>query len=64
VPDPCNPPFQGTHGTGHFTSYESRTDHELATRDIHTVAQQSQGRQIHFETVGQMLLGLPPENVF
>jgi alkylation response protein AidB-like acyl-CoA dehydrogenase len=30
-------------------------------RDIHTVIQQYQGRQAHFETVGQALLGLEPE---
>lgn len=31
---------------------------ERRFRDIHTVAQQLQGRQEHFETVGQYLLGL------
>lgn len=31
---------------------------ERRLRDIHTVAQQLQGRQEHFETVGQYLLGL------
>jgi hypothetical protein len=30
-------------------------------RDIHAGTQQGQGRPVHFETVGQMLLGLPPE---
>jgi alkylation response protein AidB-like acyl-CoA dehydrogenase len=34
---------------------------ERRFRDIHTVAQQYQGRQAHFETVGQILLGLPAE---
>jgi indole-3-acetate monooxygenase len=34
---------------------------ERRFRDIHTVLQQYQGRQAHFETVGQMLLGLDPE---
>jgi hypothetical protein len=32
-------------------------------RDIHTVSQQLQGRQEHFETVGQYLLGLEPDNL-
>ena len=32
-------------------------------RDIHTVSQQLQGRQEHFETVGQYLLGLDPETL-
>jgi alkylation response protein AidB-like acyl-CoA dehydrogenase len=32
---------------------------ERRFRDIHAVAQQYQGRQAHFETVGQILLGLP-----
>ena len=34
---------------------------ERRFRDIHTVVQQYQGRQVHFETVGQILLGLEPE---
>jgi len=33
---------------------------ERRFRDIHTVVQQYQGRQAHFETVGQALLGLEP----
>lgn len=37
---------------------------ERRLRDILTVAQQAQGRQLHFETVGQMLLGAPVENQF
>jgi indole-3-acetate monooxygenase len=28
------------------------------------VSQQSQGRQLHYESVGQIMLGLPPENLF
>jgi indole-3-acetate monooxygenase len=35
---------------------------ERRFRDIHTVVQQYQGRQTHFETVGQALLGLAPGN--
>ena len=30
-------------------------------RDIHTVSQQIQSRDVHFETCGQILLGSPPE---
>ena len=36
---------------------------ERRLRDIHTVAQQLQGRQSHYETVGQYLLGLEPETL-
>ncbi|MFZ3234556.1 MAG: acyl-CoA dehydrogenase family protein [Stellaceae bacterium] len=36
---------------------------ERRFRDIHTVAQQLQGRQQHFETVGQYLLGLDPDGL-
>jgi alkylation response protein AidB-like acyl-CoA dehydrogenase len=34
---------------------------ERRMRDIHAGTQQGQGRPIHFETVGQMLMGMPPE---
>ena len=34
---------------------------ERRMRDIHAGTQQGQGREAHFETDGQMLLGLPPE---
>jgi alkylation response protein AidB-like acyl-CoA dehydrogenase len=37
---------------------------ERRFRDIHTVAQQVQGRASHFETVGQFLLGLEPDLLF
>jgi len=36
---------------------------ERRFRDIHTVSQQLQGGQEHFETVGQYLLGLEPDNL-
>jgi alkylation response protein AidB-like acyl-CoA dehydrogenase len=36
---------------------------ERRLRDIHTMAQQLQGRQSHYETVGQYLLGLEPETL-
>jgi alkylation response protein AidB-like acyl-CoA dehydrogenase len=51
------------HAAGSIAIFE---DHpfERRLRDIHTVAQQSQGRQLHYETVGQILLGMTPENQF
>ncbi|HEV2099011.1 MAG TPA: acyl-CoA dehydrogenase family protein, partial [Stellaceae bacterium] len=36
---------------------------ERRFRDVHTVSQQLQGRQEHFETVGQFLLGLDPSTL-
>jgi alkylation response protein AidB-like acyl-CoA dehydrogenase len=51
------------HAAGSIAIFE---DHpfERRLRDIHTVAQQSQGRQLHYETVGQIILGMAPENEF
>jgi indole-3-acetate monooxygenase len=51
------------HAAGSVAIFE---DHpfERRLRDIHTVAQQAQGRQLHYETVGQILLGMAPENQF
>jgi alkylation response protein AidB-like acyl-CoA dehydrogenase len=37
---------------------------ERRFRDVHTVTQQLQGRQAHFETVGRYLLGLEPDQTF
>jgi len=37
---------------------------ERRFRDVHTVSQQVQGSQVHFETVGQFILGLPPNTAF
>ena len=37
---------------------------ERRFRDIHAVTQQAQGRQAHYETVGQFLLGLDPDRLF
>jgi indole-3-acetate monooxygenase len=34
---------------------------ERRFRDIHTLSQQIQARSAHFESVGQILLGMPPE---
>jgi alkylation response protein AidB-like acyl-CoA dehydrogenase len=46
------------------TAVFAKSEFERRFRDIHTVAQQIQGRQSHFETVGQFLLGLEPETAF
>jgi alkylation response protein AidB-like acyl-CoA dehydrogenase len=37
---------------------------ERRFRDIHTLSQQIQARTAHFEAVGQILLGMPPEVFF
>jgi alkylation response protein AidB-like acyl-CoA dehydrogenase len=37
---------------------------ERRFRDLHAVTQQLQGRESHFETVGQLLLGLPPDTTW
>ena len=37
---------------------------ERRLRDLHTVSQQLQGRDDHFEAVGRFLLGLPPDSPF
>ena len=47
-------------GTAIFTS----GPFDRRFRDIHAVTQQVQGRQAHFETVGQFLLGLEPDTMF
>lgn len=48
------------HAAGATAIFESNP-FERRFRDIHTVIQQYQGRQVHFETVGQVLLGLQSE---
>ncbi|MBO0738845.1 MAG: acyl-CoA dehydrogenase family protein [Alphaproteobacteria bacterium] len=48
------------HAAGATAIFESNP-FERRLRDIHTVIQQYQGRQAHFETVGQILMGLQPE---
>jgi alkylation response protein AidB-like acyl-CoA dehydrogenase len=48
------------HAAGASAIFESNPL-ERRMRDIHAGTQQGQGRPIHFETVGQMLMGLPPE---
>jgi alkylation response protein AidB-like acyl-CoA dehydrogenase len=37
---------------------------ERRLRDLHSVSQQIQGRDDHFEAVGRFLLGLPPDSPF
>ena len=51
------------HATGSMAVFEEQP-FEQRLRDIHTVAQQSQGRQLHYESVGQILLGMEAENQF
>ena len=51
------------HATGSAAVFEANP-FERRLRDIHTVAQQSQGRQLHYETCGQIMFGLEPENQF
>jgi len=48
------------HAAGATAIFESNPL-ERRMRDIHAGTQQGQGRGVHFETVGQILLGLPPE---
>jgi len=50
------------HAAGSTAIFEENP-FERRFRDIHTVSQQLQGRQEHFETVGQYLLGLDPNNL-
>ena len=48
------------HAAGATAIFEEQP-FERRFRDLHTVIQQYQGRQVHFESVGQVLLGLEPE---
>ncbi len=48
------------HAAGATAIFENNP-FERRLRDMHAGSQQGQGRPIHFETVGQILLGLPPE---
>ena len=48
------------HAAGATAIFESNP-FERRFRDVHTVIQQYQGRQAHFATVGQVLLGLQAE---
>jgi alkylation response protein AidB-like acyl-CoA dehydrogenase len=50
------------HAAGSTAIFEENS-FERRFRDIHTVSQQLQGRQEHFETVGKYLLGLEPDGL-
>ncbi len=52
--------YHAAGGTAVFTS----NAFERRFRDIHTVSQQLQGRDDHFESVGKFLLGLAPDTTF
>ena len=52
--------YHAAGGTAVFTSQAF----ERRFRDIHTVAQQLQGRDDHFENVGKFLLDLPPDTTW
>jgi alkylation response protein AidB-like acyl-CoA dehydrogenase len=49
------------YGAAGSTAVFNENPFERRLRDIHAGTQQGQGRPIHFETVGQVLLGLPPQ---
>jgi len=51
------------HAAGSMAVFEDQP-FERRLRDIHTVSQQAQGRQLHYESVGQIMLGMSPENQF
>jgi indole-3-acetate monooxygenase len=51
------------HAAGSMAVFEEQP-FERRLRDIHTVSQQSQGRQLHYESVGQIMFGMPAENQF
>jgi alkylation response protein AidB-like acyl-CoA dehydrogenase len=51
------------HCVGSLAIFEDQP-FERRLRDINSVAQQAQGRQLHYESVGQVMLGLQPENLF
>ena len=53
-----------THHAGGATSIFIESAFDRGFRDIHAVTQQLQGRQAHFETVGQFLLGHQPDTTF
>jgi len=51
------------HAAGSMAVFEDQP-FERRLRDIHTVSQQALGRQLHYESVGQIMLGMSPENQF
>jgi len=50
-----------THHAAGATAIFTASAFDRRFRDMHAVTQQLQGRQAHFETVGQFLLGLKPD---
>jgi len=50
------------HSAGSTAIFDNRP-FERRFRDIHTAAQQAQGRQAHYETIGRVLFGLAPDTV-
>ncbi|WP_428487776.1 acyl-CoA dehydrogenase family protein [Rhodopila sp.] len=51
------------HAAGSAAVFEDQP-FERRLRDIHTVSQQAQGRQLHYESVGQIMFGMSAENQF
>jgi alkylation response protein AidB-like acyl-CoA dehydrogenase len=51
------------HCAGSMAIFEDQP-FERRLRDINSVAQQAQGRQLHYESVGQIMFGLKSENQF
>ena len=53
----CDTLYQAAGATAIFNS----NPFERPWRDVHSVSQQLQGRQVHFETVGAHMMGLEPD---
>jgi hypothetical protein len=51
-------------GWRRYTDRRNDGDLDRRFRDIHTLSQQIQSRDAHYETVGQVLLDNPPEVFF
>jgi alkylation response protein AidB-like acyl-CoA dehydrogenase len=67
----CTNAIQGAAEVTDFAYKEAGVDaifpgspFERRFRDMHTLSQQIQARSAHFEQVGQVLLGVPPETFF
>jgi alkylation response protein AidB-like acyl-CoA dehydrogenase len=67
----CTNAIQGAAEVADFAYKEAGVDaifpgspFERRFRDMHTLSQQIQARSAHFEAVGQVLLGVPPETFF
>ena len=50
------------HSAGATAIFDDRP-FERRFRDMHTVTQQAQGRQAHYETIGRVMFGLAPDTV-